>query len=62
MVHAAVLDGLVFDTPPLSQNVFAAPEVDVIRGQAADALRVAAVVVVIDEGGDGQRPRSYVGA
>lgn len=53
MVQAAVLDGLVFDAPPFSQDVFAAPEVDVSRCQVADALVVAAVVVVVDEGADG---------
>ena len=53
MVQAAVLDGLLFDAPPFSQDGFAAPEVDVSRGQVADALVVAVVVVVLDEGGDG---------
>lgn len=53
MVQAAVLDGLVFDAPPFSQDGFAAAEVDVSRCQVADALVVAMVVVVVDEGGDG---------
>ena len=53
MVQAAVLDGLVFDAPPFSQDGFAAPEVDVSRCQVADALVVAMVVVVVDEGSDG---------
>jgi hypothetical protein len=43
MVQAAVLDGLVFDVPPFSQDGFAAPEFVVSRGQVADAL-VAGVV------------------
>ena len=43
MVQTAVLDGLQFDAPPLSQDGFAAPEVDVGRGQVADALVVAVV-------------------
>ncbi len=38
MVQAAVLDGLVFDAPPLSQYGFASAEVDVSRCQVADAL------------------------
>ncbi len=53
MVQAAVLDGLVFDASPFGPNGFATPEVDVSRGQVADALMVATVVVVVDEGGDG---------
>ena len=53
MVQAAVLDGLQFDAPPFSQDGFTAAEVDVSRGEVADALVVALVVVVIDEGGDG---------
>ena len=53
VVQAAVLDGLLFDAPPFSQDGFAAPEVDVSRDQVADALVVTVVVVVIDEGGDG---------
>jgi hypothetical protein len=53
VVQAAVLDGLVFDVPPFSQDGFASAEVDVSWCQIAGALVVAAVVVVIDEGGDG---------
>lgn len=53
MVQAAVLDGLQFDAPPFGQDGFAASEVDVGRGEVADALVVAMVVVVTDEGGDG---------
>ena len=53
MVQSSVLDGLLFDAPPFGQDGFAAPEVDVSRGQVADALVVAVVVVVVDEGGDG---------
>ena len=52
MVQAAVLDGLLFNSPPLSQDGFAATEVDVGRGQVADAFVVTVVVVVVDEGGD----------
>ena len=53
MVQAAVLDGLQFDASPFSQDGFAATEVDVGWGQVADAFVVTAVVVVVDEGGDG---------
>jgi hypothetical protein len=53
MVQATVLDGLVFDAPPFGENGFASAEVDVSRCQIADALVVAAVVVVIDQGCDG---------
>ena len=53
VVQAAFLDGLLFNAPPFSQDGFAAPEVDVSRGQVADTLVVAVVVVVVDEGGDG---------
>ena len=53
MVQAAVLDGLVFNAPPFSQDGFASAEVDISRCQVADALVVAMVVVVVDEGGDG---------
>ena len=45
MVQAAVLDGLVFDAPPVGQDGFATPEVDVSWCPVADALVVAMVVV-----------------
>ena len=53
MVQAAVLDGLVFDASPFSQDGFTAPKVDISWGEVADALVIAVVVVVVDEGGDG---------
>lgn len=53
MVQAAVLDGFLFDAPPFGQDGFVATEVDVGWGQVADAFVVTAVVVVVDEGGDG---------
>ena len=52
MVQAAVLDGLLFYAPPFGQDGFTAAEVDVSRGEVGDALVVAVVVIVIDEGGD----------
>ena len=53
MVQAAVLDGLLFGAPPFGHDGFDASEVDVSWGQVADAFVGAAVVVGIDEGGDG---------
>jgi hypothetical protein len=53
VVQAAVLDGLVFDASPFCQDGFATAKIDVGRCQVADALVVAMVVVVFDEGGDG---------
>ena len=53
MVQAAVLDGLVFDASPFSQDGFAAPEVNISWGEVGDALVVAMGVVVFDEGRDG---------
>jgi len=53
VVQSAVLDVLVFDASPLSQDGFTATEVDVSWGEVADALVVAMVVVVLDEGGNG---------
>ena len=52
-VQAAVLDGLLFDAPPCSQDGFAAAKVDIGRGEVADAFMISPVVVVVDEGGDG---------
>lgn len=51
--QAAVLDGLLYEAPPFSQDGYTATEVDVGRGDVVDAPVVAVVVVVIDEGGDG---------
>jgi hypothetical protein len=53
MFQAGVLDDLVIDASPFSQDGFAAPKVDISWGQVADALVVAMVVVMVDEGGDG---------
>jgi hypothetical protein len=53
MVQAAVLDGLVFDASPFSEDGFAATEVDISWCEVADALVASVVVVVVDEGGDG---------
>ena len=52
MQQAAVLDCLSFDPFSLHEDCLAAPEVDVGRRQVADALVVAKVIVVGDEGFD----------
>jgi hypothetical protein len=53
MAQAAVSDGQVLDLVPRLEDGLAAVEVDVGGSQVAEALVVATVVVVIDEGGDG---------
>ena len=52
MLQAAVGDGLSFDPFSFCQDCWTASEVDVGRGEIVDALVVAAVVVVVDEGRD----------
>ena len=52
MQQAPVLDGLSFDPFPLHEDCLAASEVDVGRRQVTDALVVAQVIVVGDEGID----------
>ena len=52
MEQAALSDGLAFDPFPFQHDGMAAPEVNVGRGQIAEALVVAAVIVVFDEGRD----------
>ena len=52
MQQAAIGDCLSFDPFPFDQNGLAPPEVDVGGGKIVDALVVAAVIVVVDEGGD----------
>ena len=49
MKQASLFDSFAFDPFPFQHDDVAAPEVDVGRGEIADALVVAAVVVVIDE-------------
>ena len=53
MVQTEILDGLVFDAPPFGKGGFTTTKVDVGWCQIADALVVATMVVLIDEGGDG---------
>ena len=52
MLQAPMLDGLAFDTGPFGQYVCRPAEVDVSRGQVLQALVVAVIVVVVDEGAD----------
>ncbi len=54
MAQAAVLDGLLFGALPLSQDCFTAAEVEVSRGEVADALLAAVVVVLV--GDDSELP------
>jgi hypothetical protein len=48
MLQVAVLDGLLFDAPPLSLDGFAAPKVDVGWGKIANALVGAVGVAVVN--------------
>jgi hypothetical protein len=52
MKQAALPDGFVFDPFPFQHDGLAASEVDVGRGEIAEALVVSAMIVVLDEGGD----------
>ena len=50
MLQAPVLDGLSFDLFPFQQDGVAAPEIDIGGREVIQALVVAPVVVVLDEG------------
>ena len=52
MLQASVCDSCTFDAFSLGQDCFDPAEVDVGRGQIVDALMIADVVVVFDEGVD----------
>ena len=52
MQQAPLVDGFAFDPFSCLQDGLAASEVDVSRCEVADALMVAPVIVVIDEGTD----------
>src|SRR5919107_3442543 len=52
MVQAACSEGLSFDPLPLQQDRLTPTEVDVSRGEIAQALMSAGVVVVLDKGPD----------
>lgn len=51
MAQAAIGEGLTLDPCALAQDVLAAAEVDVGRGEVAQALVTLEMVVVLDEGG-----------
>ena len=50
MQQAALLDGLAFDPFAFGEDGLTPAEVDVGRGEVIDALVIAAVIVVLDEG------------
>ena len=50
VLQAAIGDGLSFDPFPFDEDGVASSEVDVSRGEILEALVVAAMVVVLDEG------------
>ena len=52
MVAAALFDGTAFDLLSHFQAVLASPEEDICGRQVVQALVIAAVVIVVDEGGD----------
>ena len=52
VLQAPVLDGFPFDPFPFQQDGLAAPEVDIGGREVAQALVVAQVIIVFDEGGD----------
>ena len=52
MLQAPVLDGLWFDPFPFQQDGLATPEVDIGGREVIQALVVAPVVVVLDEGAE----------
>jgi hypothetical protein len=52
VLQATVGNGLSFDPFSFCQNGWTAPEVDVCRGKIVDAFVVAAMVIVVDEGGN----------
>ena len=52
MLQTPVLDGLSFDPFPFQQDGLAAPEVDIGGREVIQALVIAPVVVMVDEGLD----------
>lgn len=51
MLQAPLFDGLSLDPFSLQQDGLAPPEVDVGRCEVVEALVVAAMIVMLDEGG-----------
>ena len=52
MLQAAICDGLAFDPFAFEENGFGAPEVDVSGREISEALMIAGMIVMLDEGGD----------
>ena len=58
MLQAPVLDGLSFGPFPFQQDSWAAPEVDIGGREVIQALVVAPMVVVLDEGAERSRAQT----
>ena len=52
MLQATLGDGLAFDPFAFEEDGLGPPEVDVSRSEIAEALVIASMVVVLDEGRD----------
>jgi hypothetical protein len=52
VLQATICDCLAFDPFAFEEDGLSAPEVDVSRSEIAEALVIADMVVVLDEGGD----------
>ena len=52
MLQAAVCDSFAFNTLTFCEDCFSPAEVDVSRREVFDALMIADVIVVLDEGAD----------
>ena len=52
MLQATICDGLALDPFAFEEDGVGAPEVDVSRSEIVEALVIAVMVVVLDEGGD----------
>ena len=52
MLQATVFDGVTLDAFAFGKNYFGSAEVNIRRSNVVDALVVAGVIVVFDEGAD----------
>ena len=52
MLQTTICDGLAFDPFAFEEDGLGPPEVDVSRSEIAEALVIASMVVVLDEGRD----------
>ena len=50
MLQAAIGDCLAFDAFAFEEDAFGASKIDVSRGEIAQALMIAGMVVLVDEG------------